>query len=152
MSDPRTILVVEDSDEDFGAMMWAWEKAGILTPVIRSKDGEDALDRLFRRGEYAALKHDELPALVVLDLNLPRTDGRAVLAAIKKDEFLQLTPVVVLTTSANPKDIEACYRVGANSYIMKPIRLAHLCKILQEIVSYWMDVVYLPRPGLIHGE
>ena len=80
MDDRRSILIVEDSDEDFHAMMWAWQKAGIATPVARCANGEQALDLLFRRGKYAHVQSTELPAMIILDLNLPLTDGRSVLA------------------------------------------------------------------------
>jgi CheY-like chemotaxis protein len=143
---------VEDSDEDFQAIMWAWRKGQLCAPVVRSKDGEDALDRVFRRGEYAGSDPSLAPALVVLDLNLPRTHGRAVLASIKRDADLKTTPVVILTTSQNPQDVEVCYREGANSYIVKPGQINRLLEILQKIEGYWMDVVRLPQPGGMHAD
>jgi CheY-like chemotaxis protein len=143
---------VEDSDEDFQAIMWAWRKGQLRAPVVRSKDGEDALDRVFRRGEYAGSDPSLAPALVVLDLNLPRTHGRAVLASIKRDADLKTTPVVILTTSQNPQDVEVCYREGANSYIVKPGQINRLLEILQKIEGYWMDVVRLPQPGGMHAD
>ena len=151
MSELRPILIVEDSDEDFEAIMWAWKKGQLRAPVVRSKDGEDALDRVFRRGAYANSDPSAAPVLVMLDLNLPRTHGRAVLAAIKRDADLKTTPVVILTTSANPQDIEVCYREGANSYILKPGEMNRLLEILQTIEGYWMEVVSLPEPGGIHA-
>ncbi len=152
MSELRPILIVEDSDEDFQAIMWAWRKGQLRAPVVRSKDGEDALDRVFRRGEYAGSDPSLAPALVVLDLNLPRTHGRAVLASIKRDADLKTTPVVILTTSQNPQDVEVCYREGANSYIVKPGQINRLLEILQKIEGYWMDVVRLPQPGGMHAD
>ena len=151
MSGLRPILIVEDSDEDYEAMMWAWNKGHLRAPVVRSKDGEDALDRVFRRGEYAGSDPSLTPALVMLDLNLPRTHGRAVLASIKRDADLKTTPVVILTTSQNPQDVEVCYREGANSYIVKPGHMNRLLEILQQIEGYWMEVVRLPEPGGIHA-
>lgn len=147
MKRQRPILMVEDSDEDFAAMMWVWEKEGITWPVVRSKNGEEALDRLYRRGEFVSLTAEDEPALVLLDLNMPRVDGRTVLAAVKQDSHLRSVPVVILTTSHNPKDIEECYRIGANSYIVKPIQLAKLREVLRQLVAYWMDVVHLPQTG-----
>ena len=132
-------------------MMWAWQKAGIATPVARCANGEQALDLLFRRGKYAHVQSTELPAMIILDLNLPLTDGRSVLAAVKADDALKCIPVVELTTSSNPKDVVTCYRHGANSYVLKPVNMARLRDILQKIVSYWMSVVYLPKPGEVHG-
>jgi CheY-like chemotaxis protein len=151
MSELRPILIVEDSDEDFEAIMWAWKKGKLCAPVVRSKDGEDALDRVFRRGAYVHSDPRRIPALVMLDLNLPRTHGRAVLAAIKRDADLKTTPVVILTTSSNPRDVEVCYREGANSYIVKPGQMNRLLEILQRIEGYWMDVVRLPEPGGTHA-
>jgi CheY-like chemotaxis protein len=87
----------------------------------------------------------------MLDLNLPRMHGRAVLAAIKHDADHKTTPVVILTTSANPQDVEVCYREGANSYIVKPGQMSRLLEILRQIEGYWMDVVRLPEPGGMHA-
>ncbi len=143
----RTILIVEDSDEDYAAINWAWRKAGIATLAVRCKDGEDALDRLFRRGGYSDLKSDEDPGLVLLDLNLPRLNGRSVLSAVKADALLRSTPVVILTSSARSADVDACYEDGANSYIVKPHDLDKLRDKLKAVVSYWMDVVHLPGDG-----
>ncbi|MBY0507592.1 MAG: response regulator [Bryobacteraceae bacterium] len=150
MSRQRPILIVEDSDEDFAAMMWVWQKEEIPWPVLRSRNGEEALDRLYRRGEFIDLTQNDEPSLVLLDLNMPRVDGRTVLAALKGDAHLRCLPVVILTTSHNPKDIEECYRIGANSYIVKPIQLASLREVLRHVVTYWMQVVHLPKPGAAH--
>lgn len=152
MMETRAILIVEDSDEDFAAIMRAWQKSGIATPALRCTNGEGAIDRLFRRGKYHDLKTTDSPALVVLELNLPGTDGRSVLPAINENEHLKLTPVVIPATSANPADVEVCYRRGANSYILNPLKLSRLREILQNLVSYWMDAVYLPVPKVSHGE
>lgn len=151
MTATRPILIVEDSDEDFQVMMWAWRKAGIIAPVIRCLDGEQALDRMYRRGEFADLQQDPGPAMVILDLNLPRTDGRSVLAEIKRNPALRCTPVIIFTTSSNPKDVERCYQSGANSYIIKPANLARVRTILQSMVAYWMDVVHLTEPEVASG-
>jgi CheY-like chemotaxis protein len=151
MSELRPILIVEDSDEDYEAIMWAWKKGRLRAPVVRSRDGEDALDRMFRRGPYAGSNLNDAPALVMLDLNLPRTHGRWVLSAIKHDADLKTTPVVIMTTSENPNDVDVCYREGANSYVVKPVNMSRLLEILQKIESYWMDVVRLPQPGAAHA-
>ncbi len=147
MKHARPILIVEDSDEDFAAMMWVWQKEAIPWPVLRSKNGEQALDRLYRRGEFVGLTAEDEPSLVLLDLNMPRVDGRTVLATMKQDAHLRRIPVVILTTSHNPKDVEECYQIGANSYMVKPIQLARLREDLRQLVTYWMDVVQLPLSG-----
>ena len=147
MGKTRTVVIIEDSDEDYAAMMWAWRKAGITNPVVRCKDGEEALDLMFRRGADALTAPFKAPGLILLDLNMPRTDGRAVLAAIKGDEKLRAIPVVVLTTSASPTDVSVCYSKGANSYILKPVSLTGFMEILKQVVSYWTEIVYLPQPN-----
>ena len=146
------ILIVEYSDEDFEAMMWAWQKSSIATPALRCTNGEDAIDSLFRRRKYHDLKTTDSPALVMLDLNLPGTDSRSVRSAINENEHLKLTPVVIPATSANPADVEVCYRRGANSYSLNPLKLSRLREILQNLVSYWMDAVYPPVPEVNHGQ
>lgn len=151
MSRQRPILIVEDSDEDFAAMMWVWQKDAIPWRVLRCRNGEEALNRLYRRGEFAGLTANDEPALVLLDLNMPRVGGLAVLAALKQDAHFRRLPVLIFTTSHNPKDIEECYRIGANSYIVKPIQLARLREVLRHVVTYWMEVVHLPQPGEVHN-
>ena len=136
------ILIVEDSDEDFEAMMWAWQKSSIAAPVLRCTNGKDAIDSLFRRGKYHDLKTIDSPALVMLDLNLPGTDSRSVLSAINENEHLKLTPA----------DVEVCSRRGANSYSLNLLKLSRLREILQNLVSYWMDADYLPVLKVSHGE
>ena len=152
MMETRAILIVEDSYENFAAIMRAWQKSGIATSALTCTNGEDAIDRLFRRGKYHDLKTTDSPALVVLDLNLPGTDGRSVLPAINENEHLKLTPVVIPAKSANPADVEASYRDGANNYNLKSFKLSRLREILQNLESYWVDAVYLPVPKVSHGE
>jgi CheY-like chemotaxis protein len=147
MRDKRPVLVVEDSGDDYEFLMWAWRRTGITNPVSRCKDGEEALDRLYRRGAYEELNPHDMPALVLLDLNLPRLDGRQVLATMKADELRRSIPVVVFTSSANPRDVDFCYLNGANSYVVKPIGVDMLCQKLQKIVEYWLEVVYPPPPA-----
>lgn len=145
MLDPRhLILVVEDSDEHFEAVRRAFQKAGITNPVHRCGDGDEALDYLFRRGAYADPASAPRPAMILLDLNLPGTDGREVLDHLKADQVLRVLPVVVLSTSSSPGDIELCYRTGASSYIVKPVRFDEFLKTVQNLKNYWFDTVALP--------
>ena len=139
------LLVVEDSDEDFEATQRTLKKIGAGATIVRCVDGDDALDRLFRRGIYSAPANLPVPSLILLDLNLPATDGREVLAMIKRDNALKLIPVVVLTTSSNPKDIDVCYRNGANSYMIKPVNLQQFTYQLQLVYNYWFGAVQLPE-------
>ncbi|HEY1065845.1 MAG TPA: response regulator [Pirellulales bacterium] len=143
--DPRqVILVVEDSEEHYEAVLRAFRKTEIPNPVHRCEDGDEALDYLFHRGRYSEYSSSPRPAVVLLDLNLPGTDGREVLDAIKRNESLRSLPVVVLTTSSNPSDIQLCYRTGAASYIIKPISFSDFLKTIETLKSYWFDTVALP--------
>lgn len=141
----QPLLVIEDSDEDFAALARAINKAEILNPIYRCEDGEEALDFLYREGEYEDKSLSPRPSLIMLDLNLPGTDGREVLATLKKDRDLQAIPVVIFSTSSNPKDIESCYRNGVCGYIVKPMNLDKLQKLVKTFLSYWFKVVELPK-------
>ena len=141
----RPLLLVEDSDEDFEAFGRIMGKSAVTHLIYRCSDGDDALDFLYGTGEYANFTPAPRPAIIVLDLNLPGTDGREVLAQIKQDEDLKTIPVVVFTTSSNPKDIDICYRYGVNGYIIKPIDFTKLKKTLQILIDYWFEAVVLPE-------
>lgn len=140
----QPLLVIEDSDEDFEAFGRMMRKSSVNNPIYRCTDGDDALDFLYHTGEYIDSTKAPRPAIILLDLNLPGTDGREVLEQIKKDELLKIIPVVVFTTSSNPKDIEVCYRYGVNGYILKPIDVNKLMKTIQIFISYWFESVILP--------
>jgi CheY-like chemotaxis protein len=146
MSEPerQAILIVEDSPEDFEAVLRTFRRSGLRNPVFRCADGDQALDYLHRRGEYALPSKSPRPAIILLDLNLPGTDGREVLHEIKRAEELKLIPVVVLTTSSDQKDINACYGAGANSYMQKPVGLEGFAQALQRLKDYWFEAVLLP--------
>ena len=107
-------------------------------------NGEQALAFLYRTGSYVDPKSAPRPGMIVLDLNLPGIDGREVLRRIKQDKSLKTIPVVVFTTSNNPKDIEDCYQYGVNSYMIKPINFAQLKRDVQLLVDYWFEVTTLP--------
>jgi CheY-like chemotaxis protein len=108
------IMLVEDSPEDRMATLRAFKKAGMTNPVISCVNGDDALDFLYQRGAYSSAITASRPALILLDLNMPGTDGREVLSEIKNNNDLKSIPVVVLTTSSDARDIETCYQAGAN--------------------------------------
>ncbi|BAY81782.1 two-component system response regulator [Calothrix parasitica NIES-267] len=139
------LLIVEDSDEDFEAFGRFIRKSQISNPIYRCIDGEDALDFLYRQGDYEDNQQAPRPSIILLDLNLPGTDGREVLEQIKQDERLKTIPVIVFTTSSNPKDIETCYRFGVNSYILKPMNVQKSKDVMQSIVDYWFSIVLLPE-------
>ncbi len=140
----QPLLIIEDSDEDFEALERMIIKAQISNPIYRCEDGEEALDFLFHEGEYEDESLSPRPSLIVLDLNLPGTDGREVLAELKQHQDLQTIPVVIFSTSSNPKDIDACYRQGISGYIVKPMDTQRLNQLVQTFLEYWFNVVELP--------
>lgn len=141
----QPILLVEDSPEDFETTERALRKSGLKNPIFRCADGDEALDFLYRRGRYSDPQTSPRPGVILLDLNLPGTDGREVLSEVKTDPNLKQIPVIVLTTSKDERDIEVCYRCGANSYIQKPVDLDGFMKAIERLNDYWFEVVILPR-------
>lgn len=145
MSAKQAILLVEDSPEDYETTVRALTKAGLGNPIFRCESGDEALDFLYRRGAYSDPASAPRPGVVLLDLNLPGTDGREVLAEVKGDANLRSIPILVLTTSSDERDIERCYQAGANSYIKKPVDLVGFMQAVQSLKDYWFEVVILPR-------
>lgn len=144
-SSSACILVVEDSDEDFEALTRMMSKLAVTNQISRCIDGEEALDYLNQEGSFKNPVSAPPPSLVLLDLNLPGTDGRDVLKHIKTTEHLRRIPVIVLSTSSNPKDIQSCYDYGANSYLLKPMSLMKFKQTIQTFIEYWLNVVVLPQ-------
>ncbi|HSN88528.1 MAG TPA: response regulator [Thermoanaerobaculia bacterium] len=138
-------MLVEDSPEDFETAERAFRKSGLRNPIVRCADGDEALDYLFRRGQYAAPERSPRPGVILLDLNLPGTDGREVLTEIKADPLLKQIPVVVLTSSRDERDVDACYQAGANIYIQKPVDMDGFIKAIERLNGYWFEVVILPK-------
>ena len=134
------IIIVEDSDEDFDTVIQAVRKAGIVADVQRATTGGECLDLL--RGATAVR-----PAVVLMDLNTRGTDGREALAAIKGDDALKLFPVVVFSTSADPRDLAFCYAAGANAYHVKPVRYPDHLQLVIDLLTYWLGRVTLPYPA-----
>ena len=141
----RTILIVEDSDDDFLAISRVFNHAGLRNPLQRCSNGDLALDYLYRRGEFLQA---EAPGLLLLDLNLPGTDGRQVLRAIKADPALQQIPVIVLTTSFEGEDVRRCYEAGADSYLFKPVDMAGFLNSIARLKENWRGGNDLDLPGL----
>jgi CheY-like chemotaxis protein len=141
----QPILLVEDSPEDFETTERAFRRSGLKNPIYRCADGDEALDFLHRRGQYSDPDKAPRPGVILLDLNLPGTDGREVLSEIKNDPGLKQIPVIVLTTSKDERDVEVCYRCGANSYIQKPVDLDGFMKAIERLNDYWFEVVILPK-------
>ena len=139
------ILLIEDSDEDYAAFQRALHGAAVPVSLHRCTRGDAALEYLHRQGRFAVPERAPRPALVLLDLNLPGTDGRELLAAIKIDTHLQSIPIVIVTTSHNPHDVEWCYRHGANAYQVKAVDYRQFRDDMRLLVEYWLRVCLLPR-------
>lgn len=137
------ILLIEDSPADIELTRQALAEARIANEVTVVSDGEAASDYLHRRSPYESVPR---PDLILLDLNLPKKDGRELLSEIKTDDSLRAIPVVVLTTSASDEDVLYAYREHVNSYMRKPVRLLDFINIVRTIEQYWLGIVTLPPP------
>lgn len=132
------ILLVEDNPDDEELTLRALRHHNIANDVIITRDGVEALDYLFARGEYAGRKEDGLPQVVLLDLKLPKMDGLEVLKAMRADERTKALPVVVLTSSNEEKDIIDSYNFGANSYVRKPVDFVQFIAAVEQLGMYWL--------------
>ena len=141
---PILILVADDDPEDCLLVRDALEESRLANELHFVGDGEQLLDYLNRRGAYADPVPAPRPGLVLLDLNMPKMDGREALAEIKNDPNLRQIPVVVLTTSAAEEDIFRSYDLGVNSYITKPVTFESLVRVMQALGKYWFEIVELP--------
>ena len=138
---PIEILLVEDSPSDAILTIEALKTGKIANRLTHVEDGVEAMDFLRRRGKYAEAVR---PDLIMLDLNLPRKDGRDVLAELKNDPDLKIIPIIVLTTSRSDKDILQSYELNANCYITKPVDFDHFIEVVKSIENFWLTVVALP--------
>jgi CheY-like chemotaxis protein len=138
---PIEILLVEDNPGDIRLTVEALKEAKVLNTLTVVKDGVEAMACLRRQGPYA---HAARPDLILLDLNLPKKDGREVLAEIKCDETLKPIPVVILTTSQDEQDVLKSYGLHANCYITKPVDLEQFIKVVKSIEDFWLGIVVLP--------
>jgi CheY-like chemotaxis protein len=138
------LLIVEDSDEDFEAYQRYLRRSALEIPVYRCANGDEAIAFLYQTGKYANPDLAPLPGLIWLDLNLPGTDGREVLLQIKSDRHLSPIPVIVFSTSNEPKDIKSCYEQGIAGYIVKPTNTNQLKRSIQTVLDYWFAVCTLP--------
>ena len=142
-----TVLMAEDDPDDRMLTQEAWEENRLANGLHFVEDGEQLMDYLYRRGQYADLKHEPLPGLILLDLNMPRKDGREALAEIKADPELRRIPIVVLTTSRAEEDILRTYDLGVNSFIIKPVTFESLVEVVKTLAKYWFGIVELPGDG-----
>lgn len=140
----KDILLVEDNPDDIELTRIAFDEAKVANRLVVVRDGAEALDYLFARGAHAGRDAADLPSIVLLDLNLPRVDGREVLRAIREDARTRSLPVVVLTTSTEPFDLESAYALGVNSYIQKPVDFERFVWAVKQVGLYWL-VLNTPR-------
>ncbi len=141
----QTILIVEDNPEDYEASVRAFKKSGISNNLKHCTNGKAALDYLFRQGDYANPDTSPRPGIILLDLNLPKVDGRKVLSELKSCDDLKRIPVVVFTTSTDERDIEYCYGIGANTYIEKPVDITGFFDAIARLKDYWIEIAVLPE-------
>ena len=146
-SKPIVILLADDDSEDREMTRKAIDKNRLANEFYTVADGEELLDFLNHRGAYAPPALSPTPGLILLDLNMPRMDGREALAAIKADPALRRIPVVVMTTSKAEEDITRTYDLGSNSFISKPITFAGLIDVTKILGLYWFQIVTLPQPA-----
>jgi CheY-like chemotaxis protein len=141
---PITILMADDDADDRMMTREAFEESHLSNDLRFVEDGEDLLDYLKRRGRYADPASSPRPGLILLDLNMPRKDGREALKEIKADPELKLIPVVILTTSKAEEDIYRSYDLNAASYITKPVTFERLAEVVRTLGKYWLEIVELP--------
>ena|SRR6202167_4545838 len=141
---PITILMADDDEDDCKLTQDALKDGRLVNELQFVADGQDLMDYLRHAGKYAGTKPPR-PGLILLDLNMPRKDGRTALSEIKSDPALRQIPVVILTTSKADEDIYRSYDLGVNSYIVKPVTFEALVDILQTLEKYWFEIVELPE-------
>ncbi len=134
----KIILLVEDNPSDVGLTQRAFAKSRIANDLVIAQDGQEALDYLFGAGAHAGRDVTQIPALILLDLKLPRVDGLEVLRRIREDERTRRLPVVILTSSQEEQDVAQCYDGGANSYIRKPVDFAQFAQTVLQLGLYWL--------------
>ncbi len=137
------ILLVEDNPAEQNLARRSFQKSLQNVDLRIVSDGEEALDYLYRRNVYMDIGKSPVPDLILLDLNLPKIDGKEVLKQIKNDKKLAKIPVIILTTSRKEEDIVKTYELGCNSFLNKPVEVEDFTKVLQELGSYWLDLVVL---------
>ena len=134
----KIILLVEDNPDDVALTMRAFRKNNLSNKIIVAKDGVEALDYLFGAGMYAGRDVKDMPVVILLDLKLPKIDGMEVLKSIRQNEFTRLLPVVILTSSAEENDKLNGYKLGANSYVRKPVDYNQFVKAIKHLGLYWL--------------
>jgi CheY-like chemotaxis protein len=138
------ILVADDDEEDRMLIKDAMEESKLLNPLHFVVDGQEVMDYLLRKGKFVDAEKNPLPGLILLDLNMPKMDGRQVLKEIKNNPKLRTIPIIVLTTSKAEEDILKTYDLGVNSYITKPVTFDALVDIVKNLGKYWFEIVSMP--------
>ena len=147
MNELGRILIVEDDPKDVELTLTALEEYNLANEVVVTRDGEEALDYLYCRGNFK-MRTSENPAVLLLDLKLPKVDGLEVLQQIKSDEKLKMIPVVVLTSSREERDMVASYKLGVNAYVVKPVDFHEFVNAIKELGIFWA-VINEPPPGSV---
>lgn len=142
--DEIVILMADDDDDDYLLTRKALKESRLLNQLHRVKDGEELLMYLRHEGDYTDVKKFERPGVILLDLNMPKVDGREALKEIKSDPKLRGIPVVVFTTSKAEEDIYRSYELGVNSFITKPVTFENLIQVMRTLGDYWFEIVSLP--------
>lgn len=139
------ILLIEDNMNDAELTIRALKKNNLANKLVHLKDGAEAIDFIFAEGNYSGRKVENVPKVILLDLKMPKVDGIEVLKKIKADERTKKIPVVILTSSKEDPDIQECYRLGVNSYVVKPVQFEQFVKSVSELGLYWMILNQAPR-------
>lgn len=142
----KVILLVEDTASDIGLTQRALKNNGIANTLVVAEDGQEALDYLFCSGDHIARDPNDMPVLILLDLKLPRVDGLTVLRRIRADSRTRRIPVVILTSSAEQRDITSGYDLGTNSYIRKPVDFHQFSELVKQLGLYWLVTNESPPP------
>jgi two-component system response regulator len=140
----KSILLVEDNPDDEALALRAFKKSAISNPIVVARDGAEALDYLYAQGQYANREDKELPAVVLLDLKLPKIDGLEVLKRIRENALTKHLPVVILTSSKHEEDLVSGYNLGANSYVRKPVDFNEFVRAVGHLGLYWLLLNELP--------
>ena len=145
MTELGRILLAEDDPRDVELTVSALGEYNLANDVVVARDGEEALDYLFRRGRFAS-RPEGNPVVLLLDLKMPKVDGLEVLRQLRADERMRAIPVVALTSSREPRDLEACYRLGVNAFVVKPVRFGEFVEAVRRVGAFWA-VLNEPPPG-----
>jgi CheY-like chemotaxis protein len=150
MAELKRILLAEDNPKDVELTLTALDEHNLANEVVVVNDGAEALDYLYRRGKFS-MRADNDPAVVLLDLKMPKVDGLEVLRTIKKDDKLKTIPLVILTSSREEKDLVESYKLGVNAYVVKPVNFQQFIEAVKDLGAFWA-VINEPPPGSVRKE